>query len=448
MPFLNEVLVANGTTSLGRIVWAKAVLDIITNDHVLTMTVNAGGTGYVVGESFDIVGGTALSGFVARGVVTAEAAGVVTGVKILSAGAYSVAPGLTGALTTNASAAGNDDLTVDITMQTARWTLDTDDYVDDATDFEWIATSVKATNPATIGLRTVTSAGNDAVRLMVASGYDNLAQWTAQPDTSPTDVIYVNVPSQNPELFISTTERRVNLVARDGNNVQYGGLGLFLPLTDDAATYPFPGLVHGQTRGVRAMSNQWNGDGNGNGNAGILHPNGYTTIAHASRYRDNLSASWKQFANQAASVAVDATIYPQAGFDSDYSMSFAPTLSGFGTNPFRDSAFEPSGAMTDQSGNGSAGGWFQNPGGSAQGVQGVSNLGIGNQMSFVVTAHIIQVEVGDTQAIGVIDGFEAVHGVGLTAFEELQSHAEASRYIVFPDTNTSVVEDWCAMEII
>ena len=123
MPFLNETLVANGTTSLGRIVFAKAMLDMILNDHVVGMAVNAGGTGYVVGETFDIVGGTPIGAFVASGVVTAASGGVVTGVKYISAGAYSTLPGAVGAVTTNASAAGNDDLTVDLTTLVAQWTV-------------------------------------------------------------------------------------------------------------------------------------------------------------------------------------------------------------------------------------------------------------------------------------------------------------------------------------
>ena len=79
MPFIDEQLVANGTTTLGRIIATKAILDIITNDAVLTLAVNAGGTGYVVGETFDVDGGTVIASnpaFNARGVVTAEAAGL------------------------------------------------------------------------------------------------------------------------------------------------------------------------------------------------------------------------------------------------------------------------------------------------------------------------------------------------------------------------------------
>lgn len=445
MPFLNEVLVANGTTTLGRIIYAKALLDMIVADHVGTMVVAAGGTGYVVGETFDLSTGTAEGGgaFVARGIVTAESAGVVTAVKIISAGAYATAntPTLTAGATTNASAAGNDDLTITVTIATNLWTLDRSTYTNDTTDFEWICTSVKAANPATIGMETVTGSGNDSLRLVVASGYDSGAAIEAQPDGSPITSMYMNVPSQNPEIFVSTTERRVNIVARDGNNVQYGGLGLFIPLTDAAASYPFPGIVHGQSTGIRAMAESFVHNGNGGNNAGILHVGTYTTVFPAARYRDNLSASWKTISLTATHANVDAAIWPDIGAsDSNLSFTFAPQLGGQNTNPMLATGF---GKLTDD-----ANGWFTHPTAEASGTQGVSPFGAGSQMSLVCTAHLVANQPGDVQVLGVIDGYENVHGVGLTAFEEIQSHLEASRYIVFPDTNTSNLPDWVAMEII
>ena len=61
MPWIEQQLIADGVTAEGRVVVNKALLEMITNDQVLTLAVNAGGTGYVVGEIFDIVGGTALA---------------------------------------------------------------------------------------------------------------------------------------------------------------------------------------------------------------------------------------------------------------------------------------------------------------------------------------------------------------------------------------------------
>lgn len=444
MPFIHETLVANGTTSLGRVVFSKAVLDMILNDHVIALAVNAGGTGYVVGETFDVVGGTPIGSFVARGVVTAEAAGVVTAVKYISAGAYSVLPGAVGAATTNASAAGNDDLTVDLTTEVLQWTVDRNTYVDDQTDFEWIATSIKATNAPTIGMITTTGSGNDSSRLMTASGFDNGQTFDAQPDGSPATQMFLNIPSTNPEIYVSVTERRTNLVARDGNNVQYGGMGLFIPLTNVDASYPFPGVCHAQSTVIRAMSEQYNNDGNGANNSGMINPGTFTTIFPAIRYRDNLSTQWLTIAQQAGTGLARSKMWPHQQFRGDYNITLAPTVSGFPTDP---SAANTNGYFADQHGNGSSGGWFRNPLGSANGVQGVSPFGTGLQMSLVVTAHIISNQTGDVQVIGYVDGYENCHGVGLTAFEEIESFASASRYIVFPDTNGSDLGQWVAMEI-
>ena len=148
MPFIHEQLTANGTTQKGRIVASKAIIDIIKNGQVLTMGVSTGGTGYVVGETFEFlagstVAGVAVSGFVATGIVTAVSAGVVTALKILSSGAYSTLPTGATATTTNASAAGTG-LVLTFGTQVAQWTQDRNDFADEETDFEWIVTSVKA----------------------------------------------------------------------------------------------------------------------------------------------------------------------------------------------------------------------------------------------------------------------------------------------------------------
>ena len=441
MPFFHETLVANGVTAFGRIVFSKAVLDFILNDHVVALAVNVGGTGYVVGETFDVVGGTPIGTFVATGVVTSEAGGVVTGVKYLSAGAYSALPGAVGALTTNASAAGNDDLTVDLTTETARCTLDRSTYTDDLTDFEWIVTSVKAVNPPTVGMVTITGGGNDSSKLMVASGFDNGQTFEGQPDASPTTQMFLNLPSQNPEVFVSSTERRNNITARDGNNVQYGGIGLFIPLTNVDASYPFPGMVHAQTTGIQAFTAQYVQNGLGGNNAGVCNPGSFVTVLPAVRYRDNLSTQWKNIANTAVSVSIDACMWPHQQDNGQFSFTHAAQVSAKPTDPFTNTQRQP--ILGDDSG-----GWFIFPGGSTNGVQGVSPFGTGLQMTMTVLPHIISNATGDVQVIGYIDGFENCHGVGLTAFEELETFASAFRYIVFPDTNGADTGQWVAMEII
>lgn len=54
-----------------------------------TLVVGAGGSGYSIGDEFSIAGGTGSGG---EGIVTAVAAGVVTGVKIINGGNYTIVP--------------------------------------------------------------------------------------------------------------------------------------------------------------------------------------------------------------------------------------------------------------------------------------------------------------------------------------------------------------------
>lgn len=443
MAFITQQLVANGVSALGRVVYTKAVLDIITNSAVVGMVVNVGGAGYVVGENFDIVGGTPIGTIVARGIVTSESGGVVTGIKYISSGAYSALPGVTGAATTNASASGNNALTVDLTTDTAKWTLDRSTYIDDLTDFEWLCTSVKASNPPTIGMTCSQSGGNEAAQLLVSSGFNNGFTFAGQPDASPIAQMWLNIVANDPQLYLSTTERRVNVVCRDGGFVQYGVMGLFIPFTNVEANYPFAGMVAAQTQAIRAFTDTYNQGGLGTNNAGICNPGTYTTVFPAARYRDNLSTVWKTI-SVTNSAAVDACMWPHLQSSGNYNFTHAPQVSAKNTNPFSSPSIDESGCFKDD-----GDGWFEAPLGSvALGVPGVAPFGTGQRSAFVVPSHIIQNGAGDTQIIGVLDGLANVHGVGLTGFDEISSYLDAVRYIVWPDTGGADTGQWVAMEII
>ena len=445
MPWIEQQLIADGVTAEGRVVVNKALLEMITNDQVLTLAVNAGGTGYVVGEIFDIVGGTALAvngaTFNATGRVTAESGGVVSAIEILSSGAYSADPTLTGAATTNASLAGNDDLTVDITMQTARWTQDESDYVDLLTNFEWLGTSVKSTNAPTIGGQSQLSATNDGLRLQVASGYDSGSTWLAQPGSPPSNNFYVNLPNSDPQLFVSITERRVNFMVSNGSNHQYGGAGLFIPITDVAGNYPFPGFAHGQSISVRAITESRSASLN----SGLVNPldnGGFGPY----QYRDNLSPSWFGISgdNNGGAESANAQIWPDNSDDARWQFNFAPNPSGSlapagSTNPMSvinraEQAFRE----TE---------WFDTaaPAGTFDQPQGPQPLGPGSQLHFTCVPHIISNKTDESMIIGYVDGWENVHGRGLTVFDEIAT-ASGRRYLVFQDTGSTELWRWVAME--
>lgn len=446
MPWIEQQLLSDGVTAEGRVVVPKAILEIIINTHVATIAVNNGGTGYVVGETFELNTGTpvAVNGanIVCRGRVTAEAAGVVTAVELLSAGAYpsGTQPTLTNGATTNASAAGNDDLTVDVTMDTATWTQDFSDFVDVSTNFEWIATSTKASNPPTCGLRSRLVTSNDAIQLLTASGFDGGSTWLNQPGAPPNNLQYVNLPNSDPFLYLSVTDRRINMMITDGTFKQYGGMGLFIPFVDVASNYPFPAISHGQSESVRAFN-----ENIGSANRGIVHPLD-PGAQGPYQYRDNLSPAWFGISgdnNIGADTAV-AVIWPFLDSDSRYDFNDAPVPSGSiapasAMNPFGSN--NPTGSFEDDE---ASTGWFRSNA-STQGPQGIAPLGPGNQLHYTVQAHIISNQPSVAQPIGVVDGFEEIHGRGLNAFEEVATES-GDRYLVFNDTNSANLYDWVAME--
>ena len=221
MPFVHQTQTPNGTTEIGAVTASKEILDIITAGQILTIAYNSAGTGYVVGETFEFNVGATIAGvaktgldgpIVCRGVVTAEAAGVPSAVKILSAGAYSTLPTGATATTQNASAGGTG-LVLSFTTQAARWTEDrgvsgaTNPYVDDNTDFEWICTSVKATNAPTIGYFSDTAGANGAILLLTASGFSSIAAFGGQPGAPTTQKPYVSVANSGTiDVYLSITE--------------------------------------------------------------------------------------------------------------------------------------------------------------------------------------------------------------------------------------------------
>ena len=89
------------------------------SNRVATVAVNAGGTGYAAGDIVALDEAEGVWTQRAKITVSTVSAGVVTAVAVLEGGAYSTAPSLTGVATEGvgpAAFAGNDDLTVDVTM--------------------------------------------------------------------------------------------------------------------------------------------------------------------------------------------------------------------------------------------------------------------------------------------------------------------------------------------
>lgn len=96
----------------------EELIQIATSDHVATAVVNAGGSGYTVGDILTVAGGTASHVATLR-VLTAPA-GAVGLLRVETGGAYTVAPTLSGNAVTGGSGAG---ATVNLTMDFTGWVL-------------------------------------------------------------------------------------------------------------------------------------------------------------------------------------------------------------------------------------------------------------------------------------------------------------------------------------
>lgn len=447
MSWLEQSLIADGVTADGRIVVGEAIRALVINPNVLSLDSvgSNNGSGYVVGETFDIVGGTAVSingvSIIARGVVTEISGDDVTAIKITSCGIYTVLPGVTNVATTNASGIGDDLLTVNLTTQAAQWTSDRTTYVDLLTDYEWIASSTKATNAPTIGMDMILSATNDGFQLMTCTSFDNGTTFLTQPGAPPDNEMFLGCPNQDPTIYVSVTDRRVNFMVTDGTFKQYGGMGLFIPFTNSDANYPFPAICHAQSRSIQAFNTA-----RSTTNAGLVNLNSYTVAGQLGpvQYRDNVSPSWLGIAFGNSNGAEDqrSQLWPAngGGTGTGYAFTFAPVPSGSlaatgDMNPFNETL--SGGSMSEDE-------WFQNAA-STSGPQAPAPFGPGGRLALTARCHIISNQPGDVQVIGYIDGWEHVHGRGLDAFDELIS-ADGRRFLTFNDTNTADIWRWVAME--
>lgn len=97
------------------------LVECATNSHVATAAVNAGGTGYAVGDILRINGGTTVGGHTAAVEVLTLSGSAVATIRIYRGGSYTVNPG-TGATTTAETGSGTG-CTVDTTIASSGWTV-------------------------------------------------------------------------------------------------------------------------------------------------------------------------------------------------------------------------------------------------------------------------------------------------------------------------------------
>jgi hypothetical protein len=102
-----------GQTIQGASVTANTIITALGLNSVISTAITAGGTGYAVNDTITVVGGIAISA--ATYTVASVAAGVVTGLTVVTPGNYSTAPGTPSTTTTSGNGTG---LTLTLTFGT------------------------------------------------------------------------------------------------------------------------------------------------------------------------------------------------------------------------------------------------------------------------------------------------------------------------------------------
>jgi hypothetical protein len=223
--------------------------ELAVNSHVDVIVLNAGGTGWAVGDLFDINGGTIVGVHNAIGEVLTEAAGVALTVRIFAGGAYTVSPGVAATTTAIIPAVGIG-LTVDATIALTGWTT-LRSQVLIAPERELLLRGTGAgADEIFIGMETRrnTPASTFYWELAGATGFDNAETFDNQPGSSRQNPLSddLSSPFSNGiiDFFFVIDPFHIKLIAKSGSSYTNAYLG-FIFTYATPAEYPYPLLIVG-----------------------------------------------------------------------------------------------------------------------------------------------------------------------------------------------------------
>lgn len=243
-----------------------ALEEFILGDHVATVAINAGGTGFAANDTVTLTDGTFTKA--ARFLVTTVSGGAITGLRIIDSGAYSVDPDLSASTSWTTSGAGTG-ATFDMTMEVSNWTKIKDDATLDGST-ERVVMFQETVNDVFIGFRTYTRVtGAQTAKNWVVLGmtsYNGGLPWYQQPDLSPgVSSVDGSVPATGGAIFLAkgsdafdmdywfhVNNRRVIVINKLRNATvttpRYSSLyaGLLNPFGSNAE-FPYPLYLAGST---------------------------------------------------------------------------------------------------------------------------------------------------------------------------------------------------------
>lgn len=233
---------------------SDALVAAMTGSSLQTSAVNAGGTGYTVGDILTISGGT--NTVAAQVEVLTAPGGVVGTVRRYNDGVYTVTPGTTAVAVTGGT--GNDDCTLDLTWGSNGWTANRDTTWSGSDKEVLMEGEGGGSDEIFVGWRTYSDgpANRYNLELHGMTGYDSGLDFDEQAGISPgfhDDVLstqkagcYLLALNSSMSYWISVTSYRIVGVIKAGSSYFpfYMGWGNRFAT---ASEYPYPMLIAGCT---------------------------------------------------------------------------------------------------------------------------------------------------------------------------------------------------------
>ena len=310
------------------------LLDLAVENNAIAVAVNAGGTGYTVGDILTVSGGTPVSSLTLTLEVTSVAAGVVDGIRIFDCGAYSANPGNPVAVT---GGTGGDDATFDMTFSTQNWAINRNvasstSVIDNpdvagAGGTQVLEREVQLQGPGNAGTDEIYVGilevrDTDALvfnwQLFGFTGFNGAFDLVDQPGFSydePNEIAsFVPLTNASIECWFHVTPRALSGVLRIGSTYSSFYIGFLNPFATPTE-YPYPLYIAGS-------STRWNENFGSSGltQSGLADPGAWTSTAGNTRGPGGLrffDGSWQNVTNWEFSGSnrferSDRSVYPAA----------------------------------------------------------------------------------------------------------------------------------------